>query len=141
MADITMKCGLLDRIYLCFHTAASPDDAEWSAYVEDMAKSADRFDVMLVFSAGGGPTGPQRRAVAALWQVRGRMPRIALVTPSAVVRRAGTALNWVLRQPIKTFTPKELDASLIYLGLDEEQRDGVKAKLAEWCSDLGLSLA
>lgn len=140
MANDTMRYGLADRVYVCFHNAQAPSDAEWGAYVEDMAKCADNFNVMLVFSLGGGPSGPQRRSVAALWQVRGRMPKIALVTPSAIARAAGTTLNWVLRQPIKSFTPKELETSLAYLDLNEAQRGSLKRKLDEYGKELGVSL-
>ncbi|AKU98797.1 hypothetical protein AKJ09_05461 [Labilithrix luteola] len=133
-----MRFGLVDHAYLCFHSAEPPRDVEWTAFIDDITEKGDEFEEMLVFSFGGAPTVVQQRQVASLWQGRRRGPRIALVTPSAVARAASAALNWLLRQPIKTFTPTELGTCLTYLELTLSQREEMTSKLREWCRELGI---
>lgn len=133
-----MRFGLVDHAYLCFHTSEPPSHVEWTAFIDDITAKGDQFDELLVFSFGGAPSVVQQRQVASLWQDRGRGPRIALVTPSAVARAASVALNWLLRNPIKTFTPAELGTSFTYLELTLSQREELTGKLREWCRELGI---
>src|SRR5262249_21990113 len=59
-------------------------------------------------------------------------------TPSAGARSVGTARNWILQRPIKSFLPAQLDESFTYLDLGKDRSDGLRARIASYAKDLGV---
>jgi hypothetical protein len=97
MTTATMKFGMSSEgVYCLVQGSNNLDDQEWSAYVEDMSRNADRMKGVIVFSAGSGPNANQRKLVAEMWKAHGRMPIVAVISNSALHRGMITAINWII---------------------------------------------
>lgn len=124
-------------------TVNGPDpfvEADWDAYVEwakHVVQSGQRVASILTFSPFQSPNAAQRQKIAATTQqAAGTNTFVALVTDSAAVRGAMTALSWLSRSlHMKGFRPMESDLAIAWLGgkvtFDQQAaRDALKRGVA-----------
>jgi hypothetical protein len=118
------------------HTAESPTDEEWEELLEYYRKASELPEYKtLVLSIGGAPNAGQR---VRLSEIIGEKPtRIAVLTPSPLVRAAGIAVSW-FRPNIRMFNPTDVRAALEHLGVpDAELR--IRRALDELKAELGVT--
>lgn len=63
------RCGPTHGVVV--HTAAAPSDGEWQAYLQEIERWFGTLVGCLVVTAGGGPSGAQRRALAEMFARQG----------------------------------------------------------------------
>jgi hypothetical protein len=108
----TMLFGQVGSVYLVVHSEMPPSDADWDAWLQEMAREASMLHAMLIYTEGGGPDARQRRRTAEMWRRHPRIPPIAVVTTSPIARAMITALNYFLSKPIRGYTPSEVEEAL-----------------------------
>lgn len=108
----TMWFGRVGSIYLVVHPEQAPSSLDWDEWLKDIEREAPSIDGVLVYTEGGGPDARQRKLTAEMWERRGYMPPVALVSGSPLVRVIVTALNYFLSNPIRAYPPSDLEAAL-----------------------------
>src|SRR2546430_6777218 len=100
--------------YVVFvHSHESPDDGEWSRLLEVFRQLPDLRRIrVLVFTYGGAPNARQRALLNDV--LKDARPPVAVITPSALARAAGTAIGW-FNPRIPTFAPQEVHRAPQYL--------------------------
>lgn len=84
----------------------------------------------------GAPPGPsQRRIIVDALQREGISAgeRTVIVSGSALVRGAATALGWLTRADTRTFTPKELSEAARYAAFDDDALAAQLLRYLEQC--------
>ncbi len=124
-----MVARALGGFILCVHTAEAPSDAEWDRILALFRAAPDlRQTRVLVYTPGGAPDARQRSKLSAI--VGAAKPRIAVLTPSAMARAAGTAISWFIPS-IKMYEPDALDRALDHLDATRAERDVLTRALAD----------
>jgi hypothetical protein len=116
--------------YIVFvHSEESPSDGEWTLILGGFREQPDLRRVrVLVFTYCGAPNARQRAELnEILEKVR---PPVAIVTPSALARAAGTAIGW-FNPHIRLFSPEQMDEALTYLDAGEVDRRRLLSALEE----------
>jgi hypothetical protein len=108
----TMRYGRVGSIYVVVHGALPPSNVDWEGWLDHVSREVPMFTGMLVHTEGGGPDAGQRQKTAEMWARHARMPSIAVVTRSPVVRLMVTALNYFLSRPIRAYAPAAIDEAL-----------------------------
>lgn len=128
------------RVHVAVHSAVSPSDEEWQAYLRDIGQALDQIDAVFGITVGGGPSAAQRSQSVAFWREKTKNPRIAVVTPSMLVVRMAGALRWFMPTQIKSFGIRNLDGAFGYLELAPGRRKAVMAAVTELERAMGLDL-
>jgi hypothetical protein len=129
MSKTTMAWKVVGSVVVIVHSEEDPSDADWNSSLEALrsVSTQDRPGV-LVFTAGGSPTAPQRassnKAVGAL-----RL-RIAVMTGSVIARTVGKALRWFQPQ-LQIFGPDDVEAALDHIRAIGYTRSAARAALSE----------
>jgi hypothetical protein len=90
------------------HTAKSPDHAEWSAYVQEVAVllSTARAPVhAFVATDGGSPDAAQRRSLAEVFNQGDALTHV--FTEDAFIRGVVTAFRWIARARAVAHSPSD----------------------------------
>jgi hypothetical protein len=135
----TFKYKLARRVHVAVHSAESPSDDEWQAYLDDIRHWLGFVDGIFSYTVGGGPNGRQRERSVQFWREQSKQPPIAVVTPSILVVRMAGALRWFMPGQIKAFTPRNLDRAFEYLQLGATERAAVEATLRALADEQKLS--
>jgi hypothetical protein len=132
-----MTCKSLGGgLIVCVHTADAPADDEWNQIlglfraVPDLQKGR-----VLVSTLGGAPDARQRARLNAV--VGDAKPRIAVLTPSALARAAGTAISWFI-PTLRMFELDALQPALDHLDVSRVDREALTRGLDEAKKELGL---
>jgi hypothetical protein len=111
------------------HSHESPDDDEWNRLLDVFRQLPDLKRIrVLVFTYGGAPNARQRALLNEVLQ--NARPPVAVITPSAFARAAGTAISWFIPS-IRTFAPEEVDRALDHLDASEADRRRLSEALVE----------
>lgn len=121
-------------LMILVHTTRPPKDAEWDAYYAELVKQDPKTLRSIAFTDGGAPNGAQRKQVNDF--LRGQASRGAVVTASTMVRGVVTALSWFNAQ-MKAFSPSELDAALVHLGVHPDEMERVHREIQALRKKLG----
>ena len=124
----TMVFREVGALVVSVHSPETPTDDDWNAYLELCRSKMTREDVrVLVVSAGGGPTPPQRVAIRKLL---GERPVLAaVVTDAPMVHGIITVMGWS-NPAIRTFShPEGLEDALSYLGVDGAAAEHVRLEV------------
>lgn len=132
-----MHFGRVGRVYLVVHSADSPNDVEWNAWISDMERSVDTVAGLFVWTAGGGPDASQRRSAQAFWGRVGRKP-VAICNGSTVVRGIITALNWVAGRQFRSFPLEAAVNAAISLGLTRDEYSELADSLERFAYELDI---
>lgn len=96
------------------------DNAVWAELVADIASRRTMMQGVLVLPGSAVPNARQR---AQLTDALGGAPvRAAVLSTSAFVRTALTAINYFVRGQARAFAPDQLDAALSFLAVPQDQR-------------------
>ena len=125
------------RVAVAVFGDKSPSDFEWQDYMSKLTQLGSGGHRTLVLTRGGGPSVLQREQLAELMD-RQRDVKVAVLTDSVFARGIVTALRWFRRDANAAFDPRELEAALDYLELDERERERVRALVPKLVSYLGL---
>jgi hypothetical protein len=123
-----------NRLMICVHNAKAPKQSEWAAYVEDLRRLPLEQACQIVLTTGGAPSASQRKDITDL--TTGRQHRVAVVTPSAMVRGVVTALNW-FNPKVQAFPPERARAAFDYLAVNEMDTRMLFMELRLLCEALG----
>jgi len=126
---------VIDRLFLVVYGTANPTDDEWNTYVEVMKRHGVDRTMQLIFTDGGEPTAPQRRALNEL--LGGRSVPVAVVSGSVRVRGTVTALSWFNRK-IRAFPPWALGDAIAYLEIPASRTDLIERELHKLRIELGV---
>ena len=132
MADTrskNMTWKVVGHILVFVHASEAPSDAEWDEALVLFRAVPDVARIRaLVFSSGGAPDARQR---ARLHTVLGKTKAtIAVLTPSALARAAGTAIAWFV-PGLRIFDPDDVERALDHLDAARPERPGLTRALAE----------
>lgn len=114
-------------LMMLIHSTKSPTDAEWEPYFRELSKHDPTKIKSLAITAGGAPSGAQRKLVNDY--LNGRQSRAAVVTGNTFVRGVVTALSW-FNSMMKAYPPEDFDSALQYLGVRESEIALVRRELA-----------
>jgi len=107
---------------------------QWAELCGALARARQQVRGLLVYSAGGAPDVHQRSELARIHQ---RSPfRVAVLSDSAVVRGAITALRW-LDVEAKSFPPNDGDLALDWLFAPENERGDLQRALERQMAKVG----
>ena len=134
----TFKFKLARRVHVAVHSAESPSDDEWEAYLDDIRHWLGFVDGIFSYTVGGGPSSRQRDRAVQFWRAQSKQPPIAVVTPSVLVVRMAGALRWFMPSQIKAFTPRDIDRAFEYLHLAAAERSAVETTLRALAEEQGL---
>src|SRR5687768_13445407 len=94
------------------NTDVDPSDADWDAFLKDLAAVAPGLRGVLVYTSGPGPSVSQRaRGNAVLAKAPANLP-IAVMTSSRVARGIVTAFSWAVDRNIKAFAPTDFQGAV-----------------------------
>jgi hypothetical protein len=135
-----MACDIVGQTLIAVHSSDPPSAAEWEAFLaasQSLMARSEKGDVRhLIWSAGGGPSAPQRQQIYTA--IKGRNGPTAVVTANAFVRGIVGAIS-VFNPKIKVFKPDAASEALRYLGLSEIDGKAVLRALLKLQTELGLS--
>lgn len=123
-----------NRLMICVHNAKAPKESEWQAYVDDLRKLPLDQACQFVYTLGGAPSPSQRKEITDL--TTGKKHRVAVVTPSAMVRGICTALSW-FNSNVQAFAPERTGAAFEYLGVTANDIRMLSLELRVLCEALG----
>jgi hypothetical protein len=140
-AGRTMGFTICERYFVSYHTAAPPTDEEWRDQLVYVDGRMAELRGVLVVADGGGPNVVQRKQLAELFQ--GKLPPVAVITESAMVRGMLVALSWFgLKQ--RAFAPADFEKALQFLGANGHARtvvtkaiEQLRADVADTCRATG----
>lgn len=138
--ELTLLSERNGSLVLLVHGAHDPSVEEWEAAMDDtsdaMAENEGRCR-MLVFTAGGKPSAPQRaRALARGWANNLRSP-VAVVTDNRLVRGVITVFAW-FGLNVRPVRPDNLEEAFTHLELTSAEREWVLRRRDELDAELGL---
>jgi hypothetical protein len=95
-------------------------DATWRAYVDaciELCRKLGPPEAALLVAPFVAPSAAQRHDLAQhdAETGYGQLQRVALVSGSAMTRGAITAISWLLRQPLRTYSPQQLGQAWAYV--------------------------
>lgn len=98
MSAKTMLFREVGGVLCAVHTADSPGEDEWEAYVSYCTKLPPSCNKTLVLTYGGGPSSLQRKVLQDRYLTQQQRANkeylVAVMTDSAFVRGIVKALNW-----------------------------------------------
>lgn len=119
--------------------ADSPSDADWDAMLDSMLDGQKTSPMVrvLVSAEKGAPNAAQRKRLAD--RIGNRKQRGAVLTESAVVRGALTAIRW-FNPNINTqaFSPRAFDEAVDYLDVATAEGPKLRAAIDRLRAELGL---
>lgn len=106
------------ELHVVVHDKKDPTDVEWNRYVTELHQFTMRGEwKILVYSAGGTPTGHQRHALTKTF----RGHPVALVTASPIMRAMGIVMR-ALDPNIRVISPQDEELAFSHLRLSDAQR-------------------
>jgi hypothetical protein len=130
----SVGAATVEGILICVHGEEEPSDADWAVFLNETRARGRVAEGILVHSLGGGPNARQREAARVLWrEVLGsdaKIPDMAVLTASALVRGIVTVAAWFFPRTPRSFAPHEVDAALNHLRIEgSARRAAVKVEL------------
>ncbi len=141
------RTELVDDLLIVVSLGSNWSDGCWREQLQqsiDLAKTQGMYSAVLTWSPIGQPTSRQRRLAKDMLAELDltKISRQALVTDSALVRGALTAISWLasLPYPIKPFKPSEVEHAIAWLcAVSSADPASVKAVLSSMIN-LDMSL-
>lgn len=140
----TSLVRLVENVVVVVHTAFSPSDDEWDAYLQTLVAAANAHggDLtrcrQLMMTDGGGPNSVQRlSAQRTLAAVNGEAMPLAVVSSSPAARGIVTAFNW-MKMNIRMFHPMEVGSAFEFLHVGKGTRDAIWDALEAIQDELGI---
>ena len=123
----TMACQKSHSVLLIVHRTDCPTDDEWDCMTARMGV-ADYENIVIV-TEGARPSLAQCVRVVRFWSTR-RMPKFAVIAPSAAVRGLWVAFGPAMRNA-RSYMPEQTRAALQFCGVREEDMAAVQTDIAE----------
>jgi len=128
-------------VVLAVHNQLAPSDAEWAAFIADIATIAEQKGIdkirHLIITEGGSPSSAQRKQINDA--LAGQSTRVAVVTDSRLARMATTAISWFNRG-IVAFSPDKLEAAFHHLEIPTGLRPKVVENARKMLTELDAKL-
>jgi hypothetical protein len=118
---------------LIVHARVLPDEAEWKAFIADMAAPVEHGLVFCEVTLNA----EQRRDIAAAHRLNGTRS-VAVITSSLLTRMLIRTLNWMSNKH-RAFAPSEVVAAFDFLGTPEAHRHELLALALQFARELNLS--
>jgi hypothetical protein len=113
MAKRTAVWRCVDNYLVEVFGSEAISKAEWGELVAEIAKRRDSLRGVLVVTGSAAPSATQRAELTE--SLHGSDVLAAVMTSSALVRMALTAINYFVRGQARPFAPEQLDTALSYL--------------------------
>lgn len=110
------------RLVVLVHTDHDPDPDEWQRFIDDANARVGSFRGFLIVTSGGSLDAAQRSDAIDLIKRSGASA--AVITESAMVRGAVTAVSW-FGGKAKAFPAAKLTDALEYAGVEQAARGNV----------------
>jgi len=124
-----MDWKTIGRLCVTVHTEAVPAEREWADYMKGVRREVPMAaQKVLVVSAGGGPSGKQRKMMTDA--LEGTRVPVAILTESWLMRSAGIAVSW-FNPMLKVLPPHALEEAFTYLDLTTWEREESRLILGE----------
>jgi len=110
----TLSYGDVDDVLLVCHGTDAAAECDWQMLLQRLAVTDYR--VLLISTAGGGPSHDQRHALSqALLEGERHPPRIAVLSASPRMRWLNAALRFMSDEDVVTLRYDAMDAALRFL--------------------------
>jgi hypothetical protein len=130
-----MKFDFFDGVRIVMvHGTRGPAPEEWRDYLDRIARKDVTYLGLLVFTAGGAPDAPQRRALNQV--LGGQYFARAIVHRSAFVRGVVAAASW-FSPGVAAFEPGEWEQAAHHAGFRKEELPDVARMVRRLHSNLG----
>lgn len=116
------------------HGAAAPSDEEWESVLALYDLAPIETVCTLVYTQGAAPNAAQRARLNA--KLGPRRVRIAVLTPSALARAAGTAVHW-FRPEVCIFAPNNVASAIAHLEVSAEVARALPGVLRDLMQEVG----
>lgn len=139
MGSKSFAARRVHNVILYVHTAAPPTEDDWDGVLGYYQEALDVKDLRtLVYTDGAAPNASQRARLNAV--LGARRVRIAVLTPSALARAAGTAIGW-FRPEVRVFGATDFGKAMEHLSVAGEAAADVGRVLDELKAELGVRSA
>jgi hypothetical protein len=137
--SIHMAASVVGAVLVAVHDEHTPGDDEWQTWLDLYRKRGADSRALIVHSTGGGPSSPQRKHLLDAINALARVPPVAVLTSSTVMRGLVTAIGWFepAARRAKTFRLDELAAACTALGLDRAMQNALKVEIDRLRGSLG----
>lgn len=136
MGSKSFAARRVHNVILYVHTAAPATDDDWDGVLGYYENARDVKDLRtLVYTDGAAPNASQRARLNAV--LGARRVRIAVLTPSALARAAGTAMGW-FRPEVRVFGATDFAKAMEHLSLTGEVAVEIGRALDELKAELGI---
>jgi hypothetical protein len=127
------------NVIVYVHTAAPPTEDDWDGVLGYYQDALDEKELRtLVYTDGAAPSASQRARLNAV--LGPRRVRIAVLTPSALARAAGTAIGW-FRPEVRVFGATDLGKAMEHLSVAGDVAAEVGRALDQLKQELGIRSA
>ncbi len=130
MKNIAIK--VIDRLFIVVY-AANPTDEEWSDYMKLVERHGIDRTMQLIFTDTATPSSAQRKDLDD--RLAGRNVPVAVVSGSAAVRGAVTAMSWFNRR-IRAFPPSALREAIAHLEIPATRISLIERELGKLRDEL-----
>ena len=132
MKNVAVK--VIDRLILVAYGTGNPTDAEWDEYLDLVKRHGVDRTMQLIYTGGGEPSAPQRRALNEL--LGGYPVAVAVVSSSVRVRGTVTALSWFNRR-VRAFPTSAWRDAIAYLEIPTSRADLIEREMQKLRLELG----
>jgi hypothetical protein len=129
----TMMARTIGTCLVFVHGTTTPTDAEWDRVLQMFRDVGPARSKTFVWTDGAAPNAAQRAKLAKVTE--GAAPPIAVLTDSAFVRAACTAISW-FNPRIRAFSPTDMDRALDHLDATASDRPALKQAMDEMRAEL-----
>lgn len=138
-AGRTAAWAKMGDICLYISGKGPPSEADWSEYLVWLKEAAKPTSLKpevrtLVYDRSTGPNAAQRKQLNDA--TMGWKLRVAVVTPSTIVRHMVTAMNWFKKDSYEAFALEDLDRALTFMGTPPGLMNEVKQSIRGLAAEL-----
>lgn len=123
------------RTVVLVHPPGPIEEPDWNRFLERMKRHD--YDGLLVWTPGAAPNASQRNRVREVWG--DQMPRLAVITDSAMVKGVISVLSLFMRDRIAGFLPNQLEGALAHAGVVPADTGAVRATLDRLRGEVGVA--
>lgn len=123
-----MVFGFAGFVMVVVHSAHAPSPKEFNDFIAELAKHDPEKIRLVVYTKGASLDGLQRKKM--IDTLGGRQCTIAVLSDSAIVRGAVTALSW-FNSKIKAFAPDRLPDAFQHINASKTEIPLIEYKLRE----------
>ncbi len=129
--DRTAAWANIEDVMLYVGSNRAPSIQDWTEHCDFVLEVSRKTKLksVLVVDQSSGPNAKQRGQLAQI--TKGLGMRVAVLSPSVIVRGAATAISWLNGTQLKAFAPGSLKPAFQFLGLSGQVAARLEAVYGE----------